>query len=240
MPYCILVSPVDLRSTHISSGHFVRSEKALVIVEETMPSGAGVYIQTVHSSRAVFTRKSIVFPGKVTISAYRFPATGCYRTTTAISLGAPTKWNGETANVSFYAVSGKRNSRNATRNSGVDYLLCCYSTRALKEITLGLVLPQCSSVARPTVVPPFQKCCPLSSVQDRLIDVSLRGTRKFRKLIAFAEKTIIENRDKVSVFRIHTHTHTCFAKESGIFLSINWDKIGNSLIRRRENRSYLK
>lgn len=35
----------------------------------------------VHTPRAVFTRKSIVFPGKVTISAYRFPATGYYCTT---------------------------------------------------------------------------------------------------------------------------------------------------------------
>jgi hypothetical protein len=153
------VSLVDLRWTHISPGHFVRSEKALVIVEETMPSGAGVYIQTVHTSRAVFTRKSIVFPGKVTISAYRFPATGYYRTTTAISLGAPTRWNGETANVSFYAVSGKRNSRNAARNSGVDYLLCCYSTRALKEITLGLFCYNVALLQGLTVVPPFQDCC---------------------------------------------------------------------------------
>lgn len=39
-----------------------------------------VYIRTVHAPRAVFTRKSIVFLGKVTISAYRFPATGYYRT----------------------------------------------------------------------------------------------------------------------------------------------------------------
>lgn len=88
------VSLVDLRSAHISPGHFVRSEKALVIVEETMPTRAGVYIQTVHTPRAVFTRKSIVFPGKVTVSAYRFPATGYYCTSTALSHGIP-KWNGE-------------------------------------------------------------------------------------------------------------------------------------------------
>lgn len=119
------------------------SGKALVIVEETMSTRTGVYIRMVHTPRAVFTRKSIVFPRKVTISAYRFSATGYYRTTNgAISLGAP-KWNGETANVSFYAVSRKRNSRNTARNSGVDYLLCCYSMRALKEITLG---PFCHNV----------------------------------------------------------------------------------------------
>lgn len=39
-----------------------------------------LYIRTVHTPRPVFTRKSIVFPGKVTISTYRFSATGYYRT----------------------------------------------------------------------------------------------------------------------------------------------------------------
>lgn len=133
---------IHVEHTHISLGHSVRSEKAFLVVEETTSTRTSVYIQTVHTPRAVFTRKSIVFPGKVTISAYRFSATGYYRTTTAISLGVP-KWNGETENVSFYAVSGKRNSRNTAHNSGVDYLLCCYSTRTLKEITLG---PFCHNV----------------------------------------------------------------------------------------------
>ena len=135
MSHCVFL--VDSYWTHISLGHSVRSEKAFIVVEETTQTTStrtSVYIQTVHTPRAVFTRKSIVFPGKVTISAYRFSATEYYRTTTTISLGVP-KWNGETENVSFYAVSGKRNSRNTARNSGVDYLLRCYSTRALKEIT---------------------------------------------------------------------------------------------------------
>lgn len=73
------VSLVDLRWTHISPGHSVRSEKAFVIVEETTSTCAGVYIRTVHTPRPVFTRKSIVFPGKATISTYRFSATGYYR-----------------------------------------------------------------------------------------------------------------------------------------------------------------
>lgn len=175
-----------------------------------------VYIRTVHTPRAVFTRKSIVFLGKVTISAYRFPATGYYRTARErrSRCGAP-KWNGETANVSFYAVSGKHNSRNAAHNSSVDYLLCCYSTRALKEITLG---PFCHNILCRKRIYRLEALPP--SVQDRRIStlrmrrrrrrlvVSPRGRRECLKLIASTEKAIIENRGGYSF-----PEYTCFAEE---------------------------
>jgi len=51
------VSLVDLRWTHISPGHFVRLEKALVIVEETTSTCAGVYIYTngTYSTSSIYT-----------------------------------------------------------------------------------------------------------------------------------------------------------------------------------------
>jgi len=83
----------------------------------------------------------------------------------------------------------------------------------------------CHSVARPTVVTPFKDIAVSGprSMDRRLIDApfSLRETREFLKLIvcAFPGKAIIENRD----IRFQ-NTHTCFAEESRIFLSINRDK----------------